>query len=162
MPDTPWQREEDKRYQSNYETVKKIADLFGLQMLGFNPNWSFELKYSMDLSYEISDDFMSKVAVSLGYKWNFNNDIHTDIEKQEEWVNQLNLRLENAKKVASETNEKIKQYPEDDVKKDVTKNLESNSKYHEKSLLEANGRLSKLKKVVGIRNDLIEKGKSKF
>ncbi len=158
MTDTLWQREEDKRFYNNSEVVRKISELFGLRILGFNPNWHFELKYPIESSYEISDDFMGKVAVSMGYEWKFSKDIYEEIQCQEEWVNQFSLRLKDRNNENKLLLEKFKEYQTTENIDDIIEDMKKISEFDEKNLSEANEKLKNLKKVVEIRNDLIKNG----
>ncbi len=149
MPDTEWQKEEDKRFIKNSIIVRGIAESFGLRMLGFNPRWSFETR---DGYYEISDDFMGKTAAALGYLWDFNNDILEDIKSLEEWVKQCHPRLRDSGNLYKQIKSKV-------VGEDgVILGLENLRKHDEKSLHESEKRLRDLKKVVEIRNNIIHKG----
>ncbi|MCK5466124.1 hypothetical protein KAI56_01325 [Candidatus Parcubacteria bacterium] len=93
----------ENRFIKNRDTVKKIADSFGLVLFGFDPSWSFSLlkdaiikekpKETMKdvIEHRVPDDFMGKVAVFMGYEWEFAESMN-DIEKEiKELKNSLNV-----------------------------------------------------------------------
>lgn len=169
MSDTQWQIKEDKRFQDNIETVRKISEKFGLELRSFNPDWCFEPTALTSSNYSniVSDDFMGKVAVSLGYKWNFNNDIYEEIIKQEEHIKQLELRIIERNERDTIIIEKHKEYQLEIDINNIIELQKEVSKFDIDSLLESKKILNKLKKVVEIRNELFEKReyerlKSKF
>lgn len=157
MPETEWQKKEDERFYKNVHIVEKIADLFGLQIIGFNPSWHIEQKYpNPGSSFDISDDFMGKVATLLGYEWDFNKDIYEDINSQEKWVEQLRLRLRDAENHNKSILDML--HKEDEMAEHIKSNLDACRKHDEKSFIEAKERLNNLKKVVEIRDRLISQG----
>lgn len=78
---------EHNRYIKNAESVRKIAELFGLRLLSFDPDWTFAVfvvedsnqprfafevvSQSMLSNYNIKDDFMGKVAILMNLPWEF-------------------------------------------------------------------------------------------
>lgn len=78
----------------NAETVRRIAKLFGLRLLSFDPNWTFGeigqgepmsvleiVSQGMLSQYDIPDDFMGKVALVMKLPWEFEDET-VELEKQ--------------------------------------------------------------------------------
>lgn len=81
------------RYLENSAIVRKIANKFGFKLSAFDPNWTLvkklteiptnqkeeELDVIININLEkfrVSDEFMGRLAIFLGYDWNFEfNDI---------------------------------------------------------------------------------------
>ncbi len=72
------------RYLNNAETVEKIAELFGLKLRSFDPNWTLvekdtvQPRFTLELvsqsmlsGYHVPDDFMGKVATLMKLPWEF-------------------------------------------------------------------------------------------
>ena len=94
----------DNRYLNNSEIVRKIAKNFGYKLYGFDPSWSL-LKtiteqsinskeneiISRSLSHspllQVSDEFMGRLAIFMGYDWEFED----TIEKIESTIESIEL-----------------------------------------------------------------------
>ena len=98
------------RYLENSEIVCKIANKFGFRLSAFDPNWTLskkltkiptnqkekELDAIININLEkfrISDEFMGRLAIFLGYSWIFEYS-NEELEKQLEYtgyhINEIN------------------------------------------------------------------------
>lgn len=92
------------RYMNNSEIVRKIAKNFGYKLYGFDPSWSLIktiTEQSIDskeneiisrsLSHspllQVSDEFMGRLAIFMGYNWEFED----TIEKIESTIKSIEL-----------------------------------------------------------------------
>lgn len=158
------QEDRDKKYKHNYPTVKKIAELLGLRLLSFNPSWCFEPIYDdvclgqYSQGYVIPDDFIGKLALILGYDWEFDyndKEVGKEIEKLEAHLRDIQLRSEETTESHEHILSLIKDIPESDERKSSIKDsMESIQEYNKSSMDNAEKYLSGKKKVLEIRNKL--------
>lgn len=159
------QEDMDKKYEHNYPTVKKIADLLGLRLLSFNPSWRFEPIYDevflgqYSQGYVIPDDFIGKLALILGYDWEFecnDEEVGKEIEKLEAYVRDLQLRSEGEDEAHEYILSLIKDIPESgEIKSSIKTSIESIQGYNKSSISDTEKYLTRKKKVLEIRNKLM-------
>ena len=94
------------RYEKNLVSARKVCEFFGLRLDNYFPNWKIESIHNEDGSYiyktntisvgnktfPITDDFMGKIAILLGFPWEFEksmNDYKNQIKENELIMNQL-------------------------------------------------------------------------
>lgn len=157
------QEDMDKKYENNLPVVEKIAELFGLRILSFNPGWRFEPIYDevwlgQYRSYEVPNDFLGKLALILGYEWEFDyndEEVGKEIAGSEAHVRNLQLRSEEAIESHEHILDLIKDTPESDERKSEIKNsMKSIQESNKGSLDDAEKYLAKKKKVLEIRDRL--------
>jgi hypothetical protein len=158
------QEDMDKKYECNYPIVKCIAELFGLRLLSFNPGWRFEPIYDevylgqYSQGYSVPNDFIGKLALILGYDWEFECDdeeVGKEVKKSETRVRDLRLRSDEADEFYEHMSSVIKDIPESDEKKlSIKASMESIQEYNKSSINDAEKYLARKKKVLEIRNKL--------
>ena len=95
---------EENRYMRNVIIVRKIAENFGMRLISFDPSWTFmhvtteqpksdlELvvfSYSDSRTINVNDDFIGKVAIVMGYDWEFEKNV---VEMKDN-INKINQRI---------------------------------------------------------------------
>jgi len=157
------QEDIDKKYEHNFPVADEIAELLGLRILSFNPGWHFEPIYDVVWlgqyrSYEVPNDFLGKLALILGYEWEFEyNDEETrqEIAKSEAHTRDLQLRSEEAIESHEHILDLIKDTPESDESKlEIKDSMKSIQEFNKRSLDDAEKCLARKKKVLEIRNRL--------
>lgn len=159
----------DNRYLNNSEIVRKIAKNFGYRLYGFDPSWSLiktitEQSITSDENeiisrslnnsplLRLSDEFMGRLAIFMGYDWEF-----------EDTIEKIKSAIESNEKHKEIQIECEKKFKEQSViikdKFNLNIDLGCNSDYNINDILHCNCLIIELEEEIKLRKRLSGKRK---
>jgi len=70
--------QEFKNYITNSSSVKQICKRFNVELVSCNPDWRLRENFPFEHTFDVSDNFMGKLALLFGLKWVWNDGIGLD------------------------------------------------------------------------------------
>lgn len=156
----------DDRYLNNSKIVQKIAKNFGYKLYGFDPKWSLMKTIteqsinseeneiiSRSLSHypplQLTDEFMGRLAIFMGYDWEFVNAIE-ELESKIEWTEKHKKSQMELRKEFKNQNAIIKE------KFNLNINLDCNSNCNKDDMLRCDCSIIELEEEIKLRKRLKE------
>jgi hypothetical protein len=62
----------DLIYIANSQSVKQVCKRFNVELHSCNPDWRLVGHFPFSHTFEVSDDFMGKLATLFGFQWKWN------------------------------------------------------------------------------------------
>lgn len=137
--------DDEEAIMKNAESVRKICEILGYRLFGFNPNWTIipldeklpknflEAMANQRLGYyeTIPDNFMGRIALAMGFDWEFplqDDELKILINQQNGLVKDIEgdikFQQEIIKKVATDNDDDLLKKQIEDLERDQEKYLD--------------------------------------